>query len=168
MGGSLGSSIGPGTVLGFQEERKTYSSQSLIWTICLNSILLANVSLHHILLLSATLHGSHSTWQLCFHRQIQAREWPGPLQRRPSFTLAYANRASGPPTPDLQAVSFSFSILWQILASTDARAAKCIVLNKNDLPACPLPSFLFQDSYTSRGLMTGEWEGRMAGIHEQI
>lgn len=97
MGGSLSSSIGPGTVLGFQEKRRTYSSLSLIWTICLNSVLLANVSVHHILLLSATLHGSHSTWQLCFHRQIQAGEWPGPLQGRPSFSLACTTKASGPP-----------------------------------------------------------------------
>lgn len=62
----------------------------------------------------------------------------------------------------------SFSTLWQILAHTDARAAKCIVLNKNDLPARLLPSFLFQDSYTSRVLKAGEWEGEEAGVHEQI
>lgn len=41
------------------------------------------------------------------------------------------------------------------------------MLNKNDLPACLL-SFLFQDSYTSRGLKAGEWEGEEAEVHEQI
>ena len=83
LGCSLASSWAQGHSL-VSREMGFLSSQPSIWTTCLNSAPLANAALHPALLLPAALHGLHSTRQLCFHRQAQAGEAPGPLQRMPS------------------------------------------------------------------------------------
>lgn len=82
----LGFFLGSGTLSRVQGDGGRVSSppRPPIWTMCLNSELLANAALHPALLLPAALHGLHSTRQLCFYRQTRAGEGPGPLQRRPS------------------------------------------------------------------------------------
>lgn len=130
------------------------------------STLFTNASLHPALLPCATLHGSHSTRQLCFHQQIWARQWPGPLQRR-SSPWPEPPRPRVLPLRTRRLCFLSFSILWQILARTDARAAKCIVLSQTELSACfcppPTPLAPCTHTNTSTGLGAGEQEGEEAG-----
>lgn len=124
---------------------------------CLNSALLENASLHPVSLPPVTsLHGSHSTGQLCFHRQTQAvcigGLLPGLLHCSPQCPQSrFAGSVSCPSA--LCGRSF--------VAMTDARAAKCIVLNGSHLPATLTPP-LFPGLLHKQGAWVGLW-GEVGG-----
>lgn len=143
---------------------RAYSPHSWVWPVCLNSALLENASLHPVSLPPATsLHGSHSTGQLCFQRQTQAvcmgGLLPGLLHCSPQCPQS---RFAGSVSCHSALCGRSF------VAMTDARAAKCIELSESHLPAT-LTLLSSQGSYTSRGLgwgSGGKWEGQEAEVQK--
>lgn len=148
----LGFFLGSGTVSRVQGDGGWVSCppRPWIWTMCLNSALLANTALHPALLLPAAPHGLHSTRQLCFHRQTGLGK--GQALCRGAVSLACVTEAAGSQLRICSLCFLSLSTLWQVLARTDARAAKGRTLNQSNLPTTFLPSSLSQGS----GLETGE------------
>ena len=163
----LGSSVGPGIVSISSERGGINCRQPLIWTNCLNSTQLANASLQPVLLSCTTLHGSHSPRQLCFHWQIQARGWARPS---PEGTSSFAH-ATRPLVPSLwihRLCFLSLSTLQQILVRSDARTAKCIVIN----PVSLLPTTLSPQAFPPPHKQGAQrWGGRgrgRGGMQKQI
>ena len=106
--------------------------------------------------LSCPAAASRPTWSPFNKAAVFLQTDPGWGRARPSaeeaVSLAYVTEAAGSLLWICRLCFLSLSTLWQVLARTDARAAKGRALNQSSLPTTFLPSSLSQ----GRGLETRE------------